>query len=52
MAEPEKTQRPAPRRFPPWTVVILGLAIGAIVASWMGAALGGLLGVVIWVSRG
>lgn len=47
----ESTKSRAPRRFPPWVVAVLGVIVGGLFASWMGAMLGGLLGTIVWLSR-
>lgn len=50
--DPEtKRSKPAPGRIPPFVVVILGAAVGFLVASWLGAALGCILGGIVWWGR-
>ena len=45
-------QRPGGVRIPPILMVPVGLAVGWLVANWMGAVFGGAIGVFLWRSRG
>lgn len=38
-------------RVPSWVMVPVGLAVGYFVANWLGAILGGVIGVFLWRSR-
>ena len=38
-------------RVPSWVMVPVGLAVGYVVANWLGAIFGGALGIFLWRSR-
>ena len=38
-------------RVPSWVMVPVGLAVGYVVANWLGAIFGGVLGIFLWRSR-
>jgi hypothetical protein len=47
----DRRQRPGGIRMPPILMVLVGIAVGWMVAQWSGAVFGGILGMFLWRSR-